>query len=205
MQEGRNPGPARHEFTNAARGVFRAQIGSQAGKEARWNAEKSRGEQHADIFLSRNQLLNEGSDIYGEKNIDRTDILHEYFIPTTNLVRFLDKARTILPKHPCDLLNVTMRNVLEDKDSFLYATPDQDMFAFVMLYNQPRTAEADEQMAGLTRELIDAALECGGRYYLPYRLHATREQFLQLIRRLRRSSNGSEPTIRPDYFRTSSA
>jgi len=28
-----------------------------------------------------------------------------------------------------------------------------------------------------TRELIDLALQQGGRYYLPYQLHATREQF----------------------------
>ena len=28
-----------------------------------------------------------------------------------------------------------------------------------------------------TRELIDAVLQNGGRYYLPYRLDATREQF----------------------------
>jgi FAD/FMN-containing dehydrogenase len=31
-------------------------------------------------------------------------------------------------------------------------------------------------MTRLTRELIDAALATGGRYYLPYRLHATGEQ-----------------------------
>ena len=29
----------------------------------------------------------------------------------------------------------------------------------------------------MTQELIDAALTAGGRYYLPYRLHATPEQF----------------------------
>jgi len=29
----------------------------------------------------------------------------------------------------------------------------------------------------MTQELIDAALDCGGRYYLPYRLHATNAQF----------------------------
>jgi FAD/FMN-containing dehydrogenase len=28
-----------------------------------------------------------------------------------------------------------------------------------------------------TRELIDAVLSVGGRYYLPYQLHATQEQF----------------------------
>jgi len=32
-------------------------------------------------------------------------------------------------------------------------------------------------MAHMTRELIEAALAVGGRYYLPYRLHAEVEQF----------------------------
>ena len=31
----------------------------------------------------------------------------------------------------------------------------------------------------MTRELIDAALAHGGRYYLPYRLHATEQQFYE--------------------------
>lgn len=31
----------------------------------------------------------------------------------------------------------------------------------------------------LTQELLGLALACGGTYYLPYRPHATREQFLQ--------------------------
>ena len=32
-------------------------------------------------------------------------------------------------------------------------------------------------MASMTTELIEASLENGGRYYLPYRLHATIDQF----------------------------
>ena len=51
------------------------------------------------------------------------------------------------------------------------------MFALVLLFNQERTAEADAKMQALAHELIDAALAMGGRYYLPYRLHATQEQF----------------------------
>jgi FAD/FMN-containing dehydrogenase len=31
----------------------------------------------------------------------------------------------------------------------------------------------------MTRELVDAAIQAGGRYYLPYRLHATPAQFLR--------------------------
>jgi FAD/FMN-containing dehydrogenase len=163
-------------YAKLRRQVYRAQIGNDAGKALRWKAERSLGEQAAKKFYSRNQLLNEPAEVYAEQNADRTDILHEYFIPRANVAMFLQRARAIIPRHPCDLLNITIRNVLEDKDSFLgYA--DQEMFAFVMLFNQPRSADADGEMAALTREMIGAAMECGGRYYLPYRLHATREQF----------------------------
>jgi FAD/FMN-containing dehydrogenase len=158
------------------REIYRAQIGNPAGKALRWKAEKLFGENITRAHFSRNQLLNEPAEVYQEHNADRTDILHEYFVPESRFESFLQKARTILPRHPCDLLNVTVRNVLEDKDSFLrYA--DQDMFAFVMLFNQERTSAADQAMQAMTQEMIDAALECGGRYYLPYRLHATPAQF----------------------------
>ncbi|MBW3599081.1 MAG: hypothetical protein KY475_17650 [Planctomycetes bacterium] len=75
-------------------------------------------------------------------------------------------------------LNVTVRAVNEDADTFLrYA--DQPMIAFVMLFVQARSERGEARMQALTRDLIDAAIEHGGRYYLPYRLHATREQFFR--------------------------
>ncbi|MBI3821455.1 MAG: FAD-binding oxidoreductase [Planctomycetes bacterium] len=162
--------------TGLRREVFRAQIGSVAGKDLRWQAEKKLGETGTQRFVSRNQLLNEPADVYQEQNADRTDILHEYFVPRARLEEFLVKARTIVPNHTVDLLNVTIREVREDKDTLLrYA--DQDLFALVMLFNQPRLHTADEAMRVFTGAMIDAALDCGGRFYLPYRLHASVEQF----------------------------
>lgn len=164
-------------YATLRREVFRAQIGSDAGKEMRWRAERRFGEFSRSRLFSRNQLLNEPSDVFREQNADRTDILHEYFVPAPRLEEFLARLRRILPEHrSLDLLNVTIREVRTDHDAFLrYA--DCDMFALVMLFNQPRAPAAEPQMQTLTRALIDAALECGGRYYLPYRLHATPEQF----------------------------
>jgi hypothetical protein len=46
-----------------------------------------------------------------------------------------------------------------------------------MLFVQERTDQSEAQMEAVSRELIDAALAHNGRYYLPYRLHATAEQF----------------------------
>jgi hypothetical protein len=75
-----------------------------------------------------------------------------------------------------DAEHVTVRDVKTDHDTFLnYAT--QDMLAFVMFFSQPRTPAGDSEMQTMTRELVDAVLEAGGRYYLPYRLHPTAAQF----------------------------
>ena len=45
-----------------------------------------------------------------------------------------------------------------------------------MLFVQPMTSEADSDMQAMTEKLIEHALSLGGSFYLPYRLHATRDQ-----------------------------
>ena len=52
-----------------------------------------------------------------------------------------------------------------------------EVFSFVLYYKQRMSDRASKEVAVWTRELIDLALVNGGRYYLPYRLDATREQF----------------------------
>lgn len=156
--------------------VFRGSIGNAYGKALRWKLERRFGQIPLASRVTRNHLLNEDVEVFQNRSTTSTDILQEYFIPPTQLEPFLEQVRTIIPAHRADLLNVTIRFVAPDQESFLrYA--DQDLFALVMLFNQPRTQQADQQMARMTGELIEASLAVGGRYYLPYRLHATIDQF----------------------------
>ncbi len=158
------------------RAIFRGSAESDYGKKLRWNAETKLQPALAGKILSRNQLLSEGVEVFQNRSADSTDILHEYFVPPHRVTEFVDAMRRIITKHSPNLLNVTVRSVNQDIDTFLrYA--DQNMIAFVLLFVQERTAEGERNMQVLTRELIDAALEHDGRYYLPYRLHATAEQF----------------------------
>ena len=91
-------------------------------------------------------------------------------------MEFVETMRSVITRHGANLLNVTVRSVNEDTDTFLrYA--DQQMIAFVMLFVQETTDAGERGMKALTRDLIDAAIQHEGRYYLPYRLHATPEQF----------------------------
>ena len=41
-------------------------------------------------------------------------------------------------------------------------------------------------MEAMTQEMLEAAIRCGGRYYLPYRLHATVSQFERAYPQARR-------------------
>ncbi len=158
------------------RAVFRGSAEGEYGKELRWAAETKLQPHLLKKVFSRNQLLNEGVEILQNRSAESTDILHEYFVPRTRIAQFLVALRRIVPAHDGNLLNVTMRSVDTDADTFLrYA--DRHMLALVMLFQQPRTAAGDAAMEAMTQEIVDTALSLDGRYYLPYRLHATAEQF----------------------------
>jgi FAD/FMN-containing dehydrogenase len=174
--DGKLPPLTDPERTQLKRAIFRGSEGSEYGKHLRWQAEKKLQQLGEREYFSRNQLLNESVEIFANRSPETTDILHEYFVPPDQFNPFLRRVREIVPRHHGDLLNVTVRNVHADTDTFLrYA--DQEMFALVMLFVQARSPAGEKQMSAMTRELIDAVLACGGRYYLPYRLHATAEQF----------------------------
>jgi FAD/FMN-containing dehydrogenase len=162
-------------FSIVSRSIFRAQIGSERGKHLRWAAE-TRLTPWLEQGVTRNTLLNEPVAALKDHVSTRTDILHEYFVPTDRFTDFLAACREIIPTHRQDLLNVTLRYVDTDSSSVLTYAP-QPRIAAVMLFVQERTTEADDDMRAMTTQLISRVLALGGSYYLPYRLHASLEQF----------------------------
>jgi FAD/FMN-containing dehydrogenase len=172
------PAPALQSpgYATLRREALLAEIGSDGGKKMRWELELAAGDVIKRHVFSRNQLLNEDAELFQSHKAESTEILQEYFIPPAAFEKFLEQARVIVPRHQGELLNVTVRDVNRDCDIWLnYA--EQDVFAFVMLFSQARNDDGEKRMEAMTRELIDAALACNGTYYLPYRLHATPEQF----------------------------
>ena len=105
-----------------------------------------------------------------------TYLLQEYFIPVDAFASFSRELRRILVASEVNALNVSIRYSPADTRSLLrWAVTD--VFSFVLYYKQRSWASADIEAGRWTRRLIDAALAHGGRYYLPYRLHASRTQF----------------------------
>jgi hypothetical protein len=160
------------------RTVFRGGVQDEYGKELRWNAEKLFSSYLSGDVFERNAILYEPSDWFSDHSTNTTDILVECFVPPKQFEPFLAELRKTIPKNQADLLNVTVRDINRDDDSLLrYA--DKDMISLVMLFSQTRDMTGEEKMSKLTQEIVAAALRHSGRYYLPYRLHATPEQFTQ--------------------------
>jgi len=160
------------------RTVFRSSVRSTYGKNLRWFLEKNVNPILNKDLNTRNAVLDDRSDLIKNKHQESVDILHEYFIPDINVNSFIEGLKKILPDDTVDLLNITIREVALDRVSKMpYAR--ENVFGFVMLFNQKKTKKEEESMVRITQELIDLTHKLNGVYYLPYRLHATIEQFHQ--------------------------
>ncbi|HYF03167.1 MAG TPA: FAD-binding oxidoreductase, partial [Patescibacteria group bacterium] len=158
------------------RAVFRSTVRSEYGKRLRWNLETKAATLIESEVFSRNQILNEDATLIANSDTGTTDLLHEYFIPRRNFTKYIAALKTALPNDEIDLLNITIRNVYKDDDSFM-AYAREEVFGFVMLFNQRKMVKGEAEMKLLTQKLIAIALENEGTYYLPYRLHASRDAF----------------------------
>src|SRR5437870_4263039 len=178
------------------RWVFRGSQGNDYGKELRWALETTVAPWFFARVTHRNQVMQSRVQLYENRDPARTDVLQEYFVPRGRLEEFLGRVRAIVAAGAADLLNVTLRDVRRDGDTLLrYA--DNDVMALVFFFSQSRTADAEAAMQALARELIEASLAVGGRYYLPYRLHAAREQFVRAYP-MQAAFFGLKRTVDPD-------
>ncbi len=155
--------------------IYRVQLHNERAKRLRWWTETDVGPALGSGPVTRNSLINEPVVTLDDRNPNRTDILHEYFVAPARFGEFLEVCRAIIPASYQEFLNVTLRYVAADPESVLaYATVAR--IAAVMSFSQEMTVRAEADMARMTRALIDGIIGIGGAYYLPYRPHATPAQ-----------------------------
>ncbi len=158
-----------------ARHVYRAQLGREPIKRLRWWTETDVGPRLTVGAVTRNSLINEPVVTLDDRDPIRTDILHEYFVSPDRFPEFIKVCQRVIPASYQEFLNVTLRFIDTDAESWLSYAP-VPRIAAVMSFSQEMTARAEADMARMTRELIDGITGIGGTYYLPYRLHATLDQ-----------------------------
>lgn len=162
-------------LTGISKEVYRAQVASETGKRARWFAESVATPKIYSGTPTRNSLMNEPVSNLAGRDRRRTDILHEYFVPAERFADFVTVCKQTIPTTTQELLNVTLRYVGTDETSVLAFAPGPRIAA-VMSFAQDLTPEAEAGMLQMTELLIERITAIGGSFYLPYRLHARRDQ-----------------------------
>jgi FAD/FMN-containing dehydrogenase len=116
----------------------------------------------------------------------RTYALQEYFIPLENLKSFVLEMLKIFKNYKVNVINVSIRHALQDDPRLLLSwAPNSEVFAIVIYYSQLTTISAQREVGKWTRDLVDlAVIKNNGTYYLPYQLHATKEQFYKAYTRI---------------------
>jgi FAD/FMN-containing dehydrogenase len=105
-----------------------------------------------------------------------TYVLQEYFIPVRHFAAYARAMAAVIRKHDARVANVSVRHSPADHTALL-PWAKEEVFSFVVYYKQRTHAQAQREVGDWTRAMIETALAFGGRYYLPYQLHATRSQF----------------------------
>ncbi len=161
--------------SRAAAWVYRRQLYREPVKAARWWLEAGLNPRLGG-GSTRNSLMNEPVATLDDRDPTRTDILHEYFVSPERWDDFLTLCREVIPGSYQEMLNVTIRHVGADPESWLSYAPVPRLAA-VMSLSQEMSARAEADMARLTRDMIEGMIAIGGSYYLPYRPHARPDQF----------------------------
>lgn len=102
--------------------------------------------------------------------------LREFFVPVARFDDFVAAMRRGFARHHVNVINVSVRHAFPDPGTLL-AWSRQEVFAFVVYYQQGTDVAARNQVRNWTRELDQAAIDLGGAYYLPYQVYETDAQF----------------------------
>lgn len=124
--------------------------------------------------------------------------LREYFVPVHQANAFIRQMATVFQQHQVNVINVSIRHAQPDQLTLLSWAP-QEMFAFVVYYRQGTDEVSKQATTEWSKTMIDVALQHDGRYYLPYQLSATPEQFAQAypgIKKYRQLKQQYDPTDR---------
>ncbi len=128
-----------------------------------------------DPETTRNQAMSWSIKTLENVNSSYLEILQEYFLPIDQMELFIQKAKIITQKYNINIINGTLRFVKKNSTGLLnYAS--EDVYALVFYFSIDNNPVSMMYAQIWTRELINAAIECQGKFYLPYQCFATKQQ-----------------------------
>lgn len=134
-----------------------------------------------------------------------TEMITEIYVPSEQLVDFLEEARGDFRRNGVNLIYGTIRLIERDDESFL-AWARRPYTCTIFNLHVEHTSSGKERAAETFRRLIDMAIRRDGSYFLTYHKWATRHQveacypqFAEFLRRKRQYD--PEERFQSDWYR----
>jgi decaprenylphospho-beta-D-ribofuranose 2-oxidase len=164
--------------------VFQASRTSNVGKIVRWELEKRLTPLVDPKTVSRNTAMSVPVRFLQNPDPQTTDVLQEYFIPPEKADAFLESYPKLLKKYHIDLLNVTIRKVVQDTNA-LVSYAQTDMYGFVVYYKVAQRSTGIQTLQAFTSELVEYLISINARYYLCYGSYYTQSQLITMYPEIR--------------------
>ncbi|WP_163102491.1 FAD-binding protein [Peribacillus alkalitolerans] len=148
---------------------------SEWGRERIWDVQSLLYKDGSYDLISRNNAMRPEIKFLEYESTKDTDLLQEYFIPVEQFPRFVDEMREIVVRNDINLFNVSVRYVKENHDTILSYAID-DSISLALYINQGFSKKEREKVRMATQDMVDAAHELGGTYYLAYQEYPSRVQ-----------------------------
>lgn len=109
-------------------------------------------------------------------NSDQTLALRVYFVPLEEFEIFVLKMRDIFIRTDASILNISIRYIPQDAKSLL-SWARNNVFSFTIIYHLEKTEQSIQKTRDWSSQLIQAAVDSGGSYYMPFQIHESTAQF----------------------------
>lgn len=134
-----------------------------------------------------------------------TEVITEVYVSADNFAPFMARVRQDCIDHAVDLTYGTIRFIERDAETFLAWAREKSVCIVCNLHVQ-HTEAGKRKAAEDFRQIIERAIEFGGRYYLTYHRWATRSQvercypqFVEFLRLKRKYDRGE--VFQSDWYR----
>ena len=88
----------------------------------------------------------------------------------------MESFKTILERDNTNVISFTIRYVKANDESLLSYCPKEDCFAVIFMANVGLDKVSQDVTKKTIQDIVDAAVENNGKYYLTYQLYPTRDQ-----------------------------
>ncbi|MGL4759135.1 MAG: FAD-binding protein [Patescibacteria group bacterium] len=159
--------------------VYRLSRVTEWGKSFRWWMQKYVSVSVDPQTSSRNNAMAAPFRVLQIDNPSNTDVLQEYFVPTSKVQDWLKFYKQQIKDYDINLVNCGVRKVKKDQEA-LVSYANEEMYGFVCYYNVSKDQSQNQKYFDFSTKITTNLNEIKGTVYLAYDFYENKDEILKM-------------------------